>query len=158
VLVLVIQFRTSSAMAAAYGIAVTGTMVITTCLAYIVARHQWKWSRLHALAVVLPFLTLDLIFFGANILRVIEGGWVPLVVAGAIGLVIATWIRGKKIVGRFEARQSIPLADLAAALAKRPPERVEGTAVFWPRRWALFPTPCCTTSSTTRCCMLSICS
>jgi KUP system potassium uptake protein len=130
VLVLVVQFRTSSAMAAAYGIAVTGTMVITTCLAYIVARHRWHWGRAQAIVVILPFLTLDLIFFGANILRVIEGGWVPLVVAGAIGLIISTWVRGKKIVAAFEARQSIPLADLAAALAKRPPERVEGTAIF----------------------------
>ena len=130
VIVLVTQFRTSSAMAAAYGIAVTGTMVITTCLVYLVARYQWGWSRLRALATVLPFLALDLIFFGANILRVVEGGWVPLLIAGAIGLLIATWIRGKRIVATFEARQSIPLVDLAAALAKRPPERVEGTAVF----------------------------
>ncbi|MBY0581488.1 MAG: potassium transporter Kup [Sphingomonas sp.] len=130
VLILVVQFRTSTSMAAAYGIAVTGTMVITTCLAYIVTRHVWHWGRLRALAVILPFLALDLIFFGANILRVIEGGWVPLVVAAAIGLLMSTWIRGKRIVGAFEARQSIPLADLAAALAKRPPERVEGTAVF----------------------------
>lgn len=130
VLVLVIQFRTSSAMAAAYGIAVTGTMVVTTLLAYIVVRHRWNWRRPVALAVILPFLTLDLIFFGANILRVVEGGWVPLAVAGAIGLVIYTWNRGRGIVREFEARQSIPLTDLAAALAKRPPERVEGTAVF----------------------------
>ncbi|MEG3176434.1 potassium transporter Kup [Sphingomonas sp. RB3P16] len=130
VLVLVIQFRTSSAMAAAYGIAVTGTMVVTTLLAYIVVRHRWNWGRPLALAVILPFLTLDLIFFGANILRVIEGGWVPLVVAAVIGLVIYTWNRGRGIVRAFELRQSVPLADLAAALAKRPPERVEGTAVF----------------------------
>ena len=130
VLVLVIQFRTSVAMAAAYGIAVTGTMVVTTCLAYIVVRHRWNWGRPLALGVILPFLALDLIFFGANILRVIEGGWVPLAVAAAIGLVISTWNRGRGIVREFEARQSIPLVDLAAALAKRPPERVEGTAVF----------------------------
>jgi KUP system potassium uptake protein len=130
VLVLVIQFRTSSAMAAAYGIAVTGTMVVTTCLAYIVARHRWNWSRPLAVAVILPFLTLDLVFFGANILRVIEGGWVSLAAAAAIGLVIYTWVRGRGIVRTFELRQSVPLADLAAALSRRPPERVEGTAVF----------------------------
>ncbi len=130
VLVLVVQFRTSSAMAAAYGIAVTGTMVITTCLAYVVVRHRWNWSRALAIAVILPFLTLDLVFFGANILRVVEGGWVPLLVAAAVGMLISTWWRGRGIVRRFEATQAIPLADLAAALAKRPPERVEGTAVF----------------------------
>jgi len=130
VLVLVVQFRTSSAMAAAYGIAVTGTMVITTLLAYVVVRHSWHWPRAWALALILPFLTLDLIFFGANILRVIEGGWVPLVIAALIGLVIFTWVRGKAIVKTFEQRQSVPLADLAAALARRAPERVEGTAIF----------------------------
>ena len=130
VLLLVVQFRTSSAMAAAYGIAVTGTMVVTTLLAYIVVRHHWGWSRPGSVALITPFLALDLIFFGANILRVIEGGWVPLLVAASIGLIIATWMRGRRIVGAFEQRQSIPLADLAAALAKRPPERVEGTAVF----------------------------
>jgi KUP system potassium uptake protein len=130
VLILVVQFKSSSAMAAAYGIAVTGTMIVTTCLGYLVARHVWHWSRPLALAAVLPFLVLDAIFFGANILRVVEGGWVPLVVAGAIGLLIATWVRGRKIVGLFEQRQSIPLVDLAAALAKRPPERVDGNAVF----------------------------
>jgi KUP system potassium uptake protein len=130
VLVLVVQFRTSSAMAAAYGIAVTGTMVVTTCLAYIVVRHRWRWSRPWAIGVILPFLTLDLIFFGANILRVVEGGWVPLVIAAAIGFTIFTWVRGKSIVRTFEQRQSVPLADLAAALSRRPPERVEGTAIF----------------------------
>ncbi|MDB5681222.1 MAG: trkD, partial [Sphingomonas bacterium] len=112
VLVLVVQFRTSSAMAAAYGIAVTGTMVVTTCLAYIVVRHRWRWSRPWAIGVILPFLTLDLIFFGANILRVVEGGWVPLVIAAAIGFTIFTWVRGKSIVRTFEQRQSVPLADL----------------------------------------------
>jgi KUP system potassium uptake protein len=93
-------------------------------------RHRWNWRRPTAIAVILPFLALDLVFFGANILRVVEGGWVPLVIAACIGLLIATWVRGRGIVRAFEQRQSIPLADLAAALAKRPPERVEGTAVF----------------------------
>ncbi|WP_375397756.1 potassium transporter Kup [uncultured Sphingomonas sp.] len=130
VLVLVVQFRTSSAMAAAYGIAVTGTMVVTTCLAYIVVRHHWNWGRAASIAIIAPFLALDLVFFGANILRVVEGGWVPLVVAAMIGLLIATWVRGRGIVKAFERRQSVPLADLAAALARRPPERVEGTAIF----------------------------
>ena len=130
VIVLVLQFRNSSAMAAAYGIAVTGTMVVTTCLAYIVVRHIWNWGRPAALALTMPFLALDLIFFGANILRVVEGGWVPLVIAAVIALVIFTWVRGKGIVKLFEQRQSVPLADLAAALSRRPPERVEGTAIF----------------------------
>ena len=130
VLVLIVQFRTSSDMAAAYGIAVSGTMLVTTCLGYLVVRHVWRWRRVTALAAILPLLGLDLIFFGANLVRVVEGGWVPLVVGAAIGFLIFTWVRGRRIVGSFERGQSIPLADLAAALAKRPPERVEGTAVF----------------------------
>ena len=130
VLLLVFGFRNSSAMAAAYGIAVTGTMVVTSCLAYIVVRHHWGLSRALTALIIIPFLLLDLIFFGANILRVVEGGWVPLLIGAMVGLMIATWMRGRSIVAAFEARQSIPLADLAAALAKRPPERVEGTAVF----------------------------
>ncbi len=130
VLLLVVEFQTSTAMAAAYGIAVTGTMVVTTLLAYLVVRHVWHWSRALALAAILPFLALDLVFFGANILRVVEGGWVPLLIAAVIGLLIATWVRGRGIVHAFEEQQSIPLVDLAAALARRPPERVEGNAVF----------------------------
>jgi K+ transporter len=83
VLVLILQFKTSSDMAAAYGIAVTGTMVVTTLLGYLVARHVWGWRRPLALAAILPFLLLDTIFFGANILRVIEGGWHRARVRGA---------------------------------------------------------------------------
>jgi KUP system potassium uptake protein len=130
VLVLVVQFRNSSAMAAAYGIAVTGTMVVTTCLGYVVVRHLWNWPRVWAIAMIGPMLGLDLVFFGSNILRVIEGGWVPLLVAGLILVLIATWVRGAGIMRAFEQRQSIPMADLAGALSRRPPERVEGVAVF----------------------------
>ncbi|CAN5502893.1 potassium transporter Kup [soil metagenome] len=130
VLVLVVQFRNSSAMAAAYGIAVTGTMVVTTCLGFVVVRNRWKWPLGWAVLMIGPMLGLDLIFFGSNILRVVEGGWVPLVIAAVIGLIIFTWVRGAGIMRAFEQRQSIPMADLAAALSRRPPERVEGTAVF----------------------------
>src|SRR3546814_8572764 len=77
-----------------------------------------------------PFFVLDCILLAANLLRVVEGGWVPLLVAAFIGLLIATWVRGRGIVHVFERRNSIPMAELAAALARRPPERVEGTAVF----------------------------
>jgi KUP system potassium uptake protein len=130
VLMLIVQFRTSSNMAAAYGIAVTGTMLVTTCLAYIVVRHRWRWERPRAILLIAPFLALDIVFFACNLLRVVEGGWVPLVIAGAIGLVISIWVRGRGIVGVFEQRHSVPLTDLAAALERRPPERVEGVAVF----------------------------
>ncbi|MFX4861124.1 KUP/HAK/KT family potassium transporter, partial [Acinetobacter baumannii] len=86
VIVLVFGFRSSSAMAAAYGIAVTGTMVVTTCLAFIIAWRAWRWDATWSALLIAPFLMLDLFFFGANILRVTEGGWVPLLVAGLVGI------------------------------------------------------------------------
>jgi len=130
VLILIVQFRNSTDMAAAYGIAVTGTMLVTTALAYIVVRHRWRWSRPRAALLVGPFFALDVVFFAANLLRVVEGGWVPLAVAAGIGLIISVWVRGRGIVRVFEQRHSVPLVDLAAALERRPPERVEGVAVF----------------------------
>ncbi|WP_423141248.1 potassium transporter Kup [Parablastomonas sp. CN1-191] len=139
VVMLTLGFRTSSAMAAAYGIAVTGTMVVTCCLAFVVVRNRWNWSVPAALAVIVPFLAIDLVFFGANILRVIEGGWVPLTIAAALMLVIVTWIRGRRIVSELENDGAVPLADMARALAKRPPTRVPGTAVFLTARNELTP-------------------
>ncbi len=133
VLILVRAFQTSSAMAAAYGIAVTGTMVITTCLAFVVVTRLWKWRLLTALLVIAPLLLLDLVFFGANVLRVAEGGWVPLLVAAMMGLVIATWRRGRALLAERMRSDSVALTDIVAALSRRPPERVEGTAIFLAR-------------------------
>ena len=127
--VLVVQFRSSSAMASAYGIAVTGTMVVTTCLAFVVVHKLWKWSFAKSLAVVVPFIVIDMIFFGANILRVADGGWAPLGVGAMICLIIWIWVRGKKIIDHKENEESITLEELSALLAKRPPSRVDGTAV-----------------------------
>ncbi len=130
VIYLVFQFRSSSAMAAAYGIAVTGTMVITTILAMIVVRRRWGWPLWKTLACVTPFLLLDLFFFGANSLRISEGGWVPLLVAGMIGIVIVTWLKGRRLLARQLRKDTVKMSDLAQALAVRPPRRVAGTAVF----------------------------
>jgi KUP system potassium uptake protein len=130
VLMLIEGFRSSSAMAAAYGIAVTGTMVITTALAFVVVWRLWRWRFVAAAAFIAPFMLIDIIFFGANILRVAEGGWVPLLVAAILGLTIATWIRGRNLLGDLTSRDLVPMADLARALAMRPPTRVEGTAVY----------------------------
>jgi len=130
VAVLIIQFRTSTSMAAAYGIAVTGTMVATTCLAFIVLWKLWNWHLTAALAFITPFLLLDLFFFGANILRIVEGGWVPLVIASIIGLLIHIWVKGKMFLSTETHWNSVPMIDLAKALNARPPKRVEGTAVF----------------------------
>lgn len=130
VIVLTLGFRTSSAMAAAYGIAVTGTMVITCGLAFVVTRRRWGWSLPVSLAVIVPFLIIDLVFFGANILRVVEGGWVPLTIAAGILVLIWTWVRGKKIVDRIEYDAALPMNDMAAALALRLPQQVSGTAIY----------------------------
>lgn len=130
VLYLVVQFRTSSAMAAAYGIAVTGTMVITTCLAFIVVRAHWHWSRAKASFLILPLLALDTFFFAANGLRIVEGGWVPLLIAAMIGVMIATWREGRGLIAEQMRADTVSMDDLAAALVTRPPRRVEGTAVF----------------------------
>ncbi|WP_028056216.1 potassium transporter Kup [Sphingobium bisphenolivorans] len=130
VLVLVFAFRSSSAMAAAYGIAVTGTMVVTTCLAFIIAWRLWKWEPLWSGLLVAPFLALDLFFFGANILRVTEGGWVPLLVASIVGLVIATWLKGRRAAIARTSEQGAALDEMVRVLAARPPTVVAGTAVF----------------------------
>ena len=127
---LVFGFRSSSAMAAAYGIAVTGTMVVTTCLAYIIAWKYWAWSPVWSALLIAPFLALDVFFFGANILRVAEGGWVPLMVAAMMGVIITTWLQGKRVSRQRMSEQGVSLNELAKALALRPPVLVEGTAVF----------------------------
>ena len=130
VVVLVLAFKSSSAMAAAYGIAVTGTMVVTTCLSFIIAWKFWKWDPVWSALLIAPFLALDLFFFGANILRVSEGGWVPLLVAGIIGLVIMTWLTGRKAALARTSEQGAALDGMVTALAARPPVMVDGTAVF----------------------------
>lgn len=130
VIVLVFGFKSSSAMAAAYGIAVTGTMVVTTCLAFIIAWRRWNWNPVWATVLIAPFLSLDVFFFGANILRVMEGGWVPLLVAALVGIVIVTWIKGRVASLTRASEQGVSMTEVAAALAARPPARVAGIAVF----------------------------
>lgn len=127
---LVVQFRSSSAMASAYGIAVTGTMVVTTCLAFVVVHKLWKWSIAKSLLVIVPFLVIDLIFFGANILRVVDGGWVPLAVGAFICLLIWIWVRGKRLIDTKENEGAMTLAELGNSLAKSKIARVDGTAVY----------------------------
>jgi KUP system potassium uptake protein len=139
VLALVLTFRTSSSMSTAYGIAVTGTMVITNCLAFVIAWRGWRWEPFWTAMLFLPFVLIDLVFFGANILRIVEGGWVPLLVASAVGIVIATWMRGRRAEAERAAHEGAPLSEIAAALAKRPPQIVDGTAVFLSRDRTVTP-------------------
>src|SRR6266480_39551 len=97
VLLLVALFRSSSALAFAYGIALTGTMVVTVIMAFVVAWKVWRWPPLAAAALVVPFLFIDLTFLMANLLKVVEGGWVPLVIGGLVMLVMYTWRRGSRL-------------------------------------------------------------
>jgi KUP system potassium uptake protein len=130
VLGLVLMFESSSALASAYGIAVTATMVVTAIMAFIVIWRVWNWPVLAAAALMLPFLFIDLAFFVANLLKVFEGGWVPLLIGALLGLVMATWKRGTKLLFDKTRRIEVPLAALIETLEKRPPHRVPGTAVF----------------------------
>jgi KUP system potassium uptake protein len=130
VLLLVLMFRSSSALASAYGIAVTGTMVVTGTMAFVVIWKVWRWSAVAAAALIAPFLLIDLTFLGANLLKVVEGGWVPLVLAGLVMVVMYTWRRGSRLLFEKTRRQEISLDHLVHMLEKRPPTRVPGTAVF----------------------------
>ena len=130
VLMLVALFRSSSALASAYGIAVTGTMVVTAMLAFIVIWKLWNWSPIAAAALIVPFLLIDLTFLSANLLKVVEGGWVPLLLGGLIMGVMYTWRRGTRLLFEKTRRLETPLEDLVRMLEKKPPQSVPGTAVF----------------------------
>ncbi|HMJ45073.1 MAG TPA: potassium transporter Kup [Pseudolabrys sp.] len=130
VLLLVGLFRSSSALASAYGIAVTGTMVVTAMMAIIVIRRVWHWPLAAALALMLPFLFIDLTFLTANMLKVVEGGWMPLALGVVVMTVMYTWRRGSRLLVQKTRKQEIPLDFLVANLEKKPPIRVPGTAVF----------------------------
>jgi KUP system potassium uptake protein len=129
-LAVVLAFRSSSALGAAYGIAVTGTMVITTLLFYRVARSRWRWPRWRVLAVVGVFLAVEIVFLAANLLKVTHGGWVPLVIAAGLFLIMTTWRRGTLVLTRMLTRRSLPLERFFTELEQRRPVRVPGTAVF----------------------------
>ncbi|KRQ97899.1 potassium transport protein Kup [Bradyrhizobium jicamae] len=130
VILLVVLFRSSSALASAYGISVTGTMVVTAMMGFVVIWRVWKWSPIAAAALIAPFLFLDVTFLAANLLKVFEGGWVPLALGGVVMLLMYTWRRGSRLLFEKSRKLEFPLAGLVAMLEKRPPQRVSGTAVF----------------------------
>jgi KUP system potassium uptake protein len=130
VMLLVLMFRSSSALASAYGISVTGTMVVTGMMGFVVIWRVWRWSPLAAAALIAPFLFLDLTFLAANLLKVLEGGWVPLALGAVVMLLMYTWRRGSRLLFEKSRKLEFPLAELVAMLEKRPPQRVPGTAVF----------------------------
>jgi KUP system potassium uptake protein len=127
---LVLTFKTSSNLAAAYGIAVTGTMVITTILAFEVAIHRWRWGYGKAFALFGFFLIVDMAFFGANIMKVAHGGWVPLVIAAFIYMLMVTWHKGRKILYARLKERSVSVEEFCQMILRQPPLRVTGTAIY----------------------------
>jgi KUP system potassium uptake protein len=130
VLLLVALFRSSSALASAYGIAVTGTMVVTAIMAIMVIWRVWQWPLAGALALMLPFVFIDFTFLAANLLKIFEGGWVPLALGTIVMTVMYTWRRGSRMLFEKTRRTETPLESLVKSLEKKPPARVSGTAVF----------------------------
>ncbi|MEQ1667690.1 MAG: KUP/HAK/KT family potassium transporter, partial [Sulfuriferula sp.] len=130
VVTLILGFQSSSNLASAYGIAVTGTMAIDTVLAFVVVRGMWKWSWSATLAGMLFFLTIDLAFFSANAIKILQGGWFPLAIGALVFALMTTWKRGKEILAERQATNSIALLPFLQGINAHPPIRVPGVAVF----------------------------
>ena len=129
-LALVIGFRSSTNLAAAYGIAVTGTMIMTTLLFHTVARDRWGWTLWRARALTTVFLVVDFAFFAGNLVKVEEGGWFPLAVAVAVYTLMTTWSRGRARLSAIVRENTLPMDLFLQDVARRKPHRVPGTAVF----------------------------
>ncbi|MEP6620403.1 MAG: potassium transporter Kup [bacterium] len=129
-LVLVLAFKTSSNLSAAYGIAVTGTMAITSMLFAVVARSRWNWSRLHVGLILASFLLIDLSFLIANVVKIEHGGWVPLAMAFGVYTLMSTWKRGRLQLQLLQDAGALPLDAFISSIGLKPPLRVRGTAVF----------------------------
>lgn len=130
VVALVLYFRNSSGLSAAYGIAVTGEMLITSVLLYVVMLRIWNWTAAAAAAAVVPLFLIDAGFLAANVAKFADGGWVPVAVACAMGLVMQTWMSGRRLLAARTKMDEIPLAAIIDKLAQKKPPTVPGTAVF----------------------------
>jgi KUP system potassium uptake protein len=127
---LILGFKNSSNLSAAYGIAVTGTMAITTILFALVARTRWDWSPLHVVGVTTAFLAIDLAFLAANVVKIEHGGWVPIAIALVVYALMSTWKLGRLELARINEERALPLDAFLKSLERRPPLRASGTAVF----------------------------
>jgi KUP system potassium uptake protein len=127
---IVMGFGSSSALAAAYGIAVTMTMVITAVLLHVIAVERWGWPPAFALTITASFLAIDLTFFGANLLKLFQGGWLPIMIGACIFTGMTTWKTGRRVVAERLIARAIPIDHFLAAITAAPPIRVPGTAVF----------------------------
>ena len=127
---LVIGFGSSTNLAAAYGVAIATTMLITTILFYLVARRRWKWPVVVALPIAAFFVGIDLLFFGANMLKILHGGWFPLLISGAILFLMLTWRKGRKMLGLRMKEMTVPLTEFLDDCGAQHIHRVPGTAIF----------------------------
>jgi KUP system potassium uptake protein len=127
---LVVGFGASTNLASAYGIAVTGTMVITTVLAFVVTQRRWKWPLPISLAVTAAILCFDLAFLGANVFKIGSGGELPLLIAAGVYVLMSTWHYGRQMLGEYVKRNLVPLEDFYELMRVEIPKRVPGTAVF----------------------------
>jgi len=130
VVAVVLAFKKSENLAAAYGIAVTTTMVITTLQAAVVMRAVWKWNTAIVSIIILTFTIVDIAFFGANLIKIAEGGWFPLTLGIFCFMLLMTWYQGRKLLREKAVSEGIPLESFIDGLLAHPPHRVEGTAVF----------------------------
>jgi KUP system potassium uptake protein len=130
VLILVVIFKTSSNLASAYGIAVTTTMVIDSILVFFAIKYLWKRSTFEAILIVVPLVCIELLFWGANVIKFFDGAWAPMAFAAVLIFVMVTWRRGTRIVNDKSRKVEIPLSGLIGSLARKSPHKVPGTAVF----------------------------
>jgi len=129
-MILVVGFGSSDRLGAAYGVAVSGEMILTTVLLYLLMRAGWQWVRARALLLCALFLGVEIVYFAANALKIPHGGWVPLAIGVGLFILMTTWKDGREVLSRRMAEQSLPVKMLIAEIAAEPPIRVPGTAVF----------------------------
>ncbi len=130
VLLLLLVFQTSSHLASAYGLAVTGAMLVDTLLAYVIVRRMWKWRLWQAALLLTPIAAIDLVFTSSNLLKLRDGAWLPLVMGAGLVVIMWTWTRGAQVLSEKTRRDSLPLSDLIEMLHARPPYRSPGTAIY----------------------------
>lgn len=133
VFILVLGFKSSTALASAYGLAVTGTMMVTTILAYIVIQAFWQWTKTQSLIFLSIFITIDFLFFSSNCLKIPSGGWLPLVVGLVLFLILTTWIKGKELFAKYLDERRVLFEDLDEHLHHQPLLTVPGTAIYMAR-------------------------
>ena len=129
-LVLLVVFQSSHRLASAYGVAVTGTMFISTVVLYVVARRLWKWRWVQVLALLVPISFIDMVFMSSNMLKIADGAWLPLAFGGGLVLIMWTWSRGVRILTEKTRSDSPPIGELVEMLSRHPPHRAPGTAMF----------------------------